>query len=529
MTRSPDALAPILEHLHRLLAQLPSAVYVCEAPGGAIRFYNRRAVELWGREPALGDPDERFCGSFRLYRPDGTLLAHADAPMAHALRDGATYREEVVIERPDGARLAVLVDIAPLRDATGRVVGAVNVFQDISDRKGAEESLRVSEARYRAILDDHPDMVTRFREDGTLTFANDAYCRYFGFAREEIVGRRYLPVVHPDDLPHVQAQLATLGPTNRVVRIENRVVRADGAVRWTEWINQALYDRQGRLVEYQSTGRDVTERKQAEADAARLAAIVSSADDAIVGKTLDGIITSWNAAAERTFGYTADEAVGRSIAIILPGDRLDEEAMILGRVRRGEATEHFETERVTKAGVRIPVSLTISPIRDATGRVVGASSVARDISDRRRAEARLRAHVRLLEILYRLADEVGRAPSLDDVCAAAVDALMAAVPVDRASILVFDDAGVMRFRAWRNLSDGYRAAVDGHSPWARDARDPTAIIVEDVAAEPALDALRDVILGEGIRALAFVPLVYGRRLLGKVMLYYDTPQRPSDE
>src|SRR5262249_27523616 len=123
---------------------------------------------------------------------------------------------------------------------------------------------------------------------------------------------------------------------------------------------------------------------------ARLAAIVESSEDAIVSKTLQGVIQSWNVAAERLFGYSAEEAVGRSITLIIPPDRLDEERSILERLCRGERVEHFETVRVTKAGRLINLSLTISPIRNAAGRVIGASKIARDITEQKRTETALR-------------------------------------------------------------------------------------------------------------------------------------------
>jgi PAS domain S-box-containing protein len=256
------------------------------------------------------------------------------------------------------------------------------------------------------------------------------------------------------------------------------------------------------------------------AAAAQLAALVASADDAIISKSLDGIITSWNQGAEAMFGWSAAETVGRSITLIIPPERHDEEAEILRRLRRGEAIRHFETERVHKDGRRLPISLAVSPVRDASGRIVGASKIARDMTERRAAEQALRDAVQRLEALYRLADEVGRAKDLTGVCEAAVQAVIG-VGAARASVLLFDEAGVMRFRAWRNLSPEYRAAVEGHSPWSRDTSDPRPIVVEDVLADPALAALRPVIVAEGIRALAFVPLVSHGELLGKFMVYHD--------
>ena len=253
---------------------------------------------------------------------------------------------------------------------------------------------------------------------------------------------------------------------------------------------------------------------------ARLAAIVDSSDDAIVSKTLDGVITSWNAAAERMFGYSAAEAVGRNITLIIPHDRLAEEQDVLAHVRRGDRMHHFETIRRAKDGHLVEISLTVSPVRDAGGRIIGASKIARDISERRRTERALATTAQRLEVLYRLADSVGRAKDVFSVYEVAIDAIMA-TGAARASVLSFDDRGVMRFRAWRNLSDRYRAAVEGHSPWDTESDSPQPILVEDVLADPGLAPLRAVVVAEGIRALAFIPLVGHGRLLGKFMMYYD--------
>ena len=161
------------------------------------------------------------------------------------------------------------------------------------------------------------------------------------------------------------------------------------------------------------TIENVTERQLGGAATASLAAIVTSSDDAIIGKDLNGVITSWNNSAERLFGYTAQEAIGQSITMLIPADRQGEEPEILARLRRGERIEHFETVRVRKDGSQLEVSLTSSPIKDATGRVIGASKIARDISERKQAEEALRqSHIQLqshAEELERFESGRGRA------------------------------------------------------------------------------------------------------------------------
>ena len=257
---------------YRILFDLgPMAIYSCNA-SGVIQEFNRRAAELWGRTPVLGDTNERFCGSFKTIRADGSVLAHDQCPMADVLSgkiDGARDAE-VMIERPDGSRVNVIVNIRPLKNERGEITGAINCFYDITERRAAEETRTT------------------------------------------------------------------------------------------------------------------------------LAAIVDSSDDAIISKDLNGVITSWNKGAERLFGYTAEETIGRSITMLVPPDLFDEETKIREQLRRGELIDHFETIRVRKDGSGVNISLTISPIKDSGGRIVGASKVARDISRRKTNEKALHDYAQQL-------------------------------------------------------------------------------------------------------------------------------------
>jgi signal transduction histidine kinase/CheY-like chemotaxis protein len=177
----------------------------------------------------------------------------------------------------------------------------------------------------------------------------------------------------------------------------------------------------------------------------------------------------------------------------------------------------LDLRMTTKDGRTIETSWVNVPLADEARLGIGI-----EIGDRKQ-------QLHVLETLYGLAAFVGRAHGPAEIHEAAVDAMLAATGASRVSLLVADAAGVMRFKAWRRLSDGYRAAVEGHSPWSAGDDDPSPVLVPDVLAEPGLDALRDVIAAEGIRAVAFIPLVYQRRLLGKFMLYYDTVHVFSDD
>lgn len=279
--RMEDRIRENERNLRDLLEALPAAVYTTDADG-RITFFNRAAVEMAGRVPALGD---EWCVTWRLFRTDGTFLPHDQCPMAVAIKEDRPIRgEEAIAERPDGTRVPFIPYPTPLHDSEGRLTGAINMLVDISDRKKAEE-----------------------------------------FAE-------------------------------------------------------------------------------------RLAAIVTFSDDAIVSKDTQGIIQTWNKGAERLFGYTAAEVVGKPITILIPPERQDEEPEILARICRGEHIEHYETMRMKKDGSLIDVSLTVSPLKDGKGQIIGASKIARDITEKRQEERR---HLLLInELNHRVKNTLATVQSL---------------------------------------------------------------------------------------------------------------------
>lgn len=253
-----------------------------------------------------------------------------------------------------------------------------------------------------------------------------------------------------------------------------------------------------------------------QSQAQRLAAIVETSDDAILSVDLEGTIATWNRGAEKLLGYTAEEAVGESVLKLIPADRQGEEPNILERIRHGEHVKHYETVRISKAGRPVAVALSVSPITDAAGTIIGASKIARDISERRRSEEQQAA-------LYQFTDRLFRAASEDDIYQAALDAIIRALACDRASILLFDASGIMRFTAWRGLSDNYRRTLEGHSPWTRGTKEPQPIAIGDINAADLDPSLKATVKAEGIAALAFIPLTEKGELVGKFMTYYKAP------
>ena len=267
-----------------------------------------------------------------------------------------------------------------------------------------ERELAAERERLRITLSSIGDGVISTDAEGRVTYLNGVAEALTGWAQAEAVGRPLPELFHivneqtrqPAENPALKAlrEGVIVGLANHTV-----LIARDGTERPIDDSAAPMLDESGAPVGVVLVFRDVTERRRAEEAQARLASIIESSQDAILTKTLDGIIRTWNAGAERIFQYTAEETVGRSITLIIPPDRLDEEREILARLARGERIEHYETIRRAKDGRRLHISLTISPLRDAEGRIIGASKIARDVTERRQAEEALRASEQRLRTL----------------------------------------------------------------------------------------------------------------------------------
>jgi PAS domain S-box-containing protein len=296
-----------------------------------------------------------------------------------------------------------------LQNATSILLARQRAEQELQE---AREALQRQSEWLRITLSSIGDGVICTDAEGRVTFLNDVSERLTGWTQAEATGHPLTEVFH---IVNQSTRQTVENPALRALR-EGKIVglanhtllvARDGTERPIDDSAAPMRDGSGATVGAVLVFRDVTEHLRAQEMQARLAAIVESSHDAVISKTLDGVIRSWNAEAERLFGHTAEEAIGRSITMIIPPERLDEERMIVERLGRGERVEHFETVRMSKTGRRIDLSLTISPIRDATGRVVGASKIARDITDQRRiAEALRDADRRKDEFLALLAHEL---------------------------------------------------------------------------------------------------------------------------
>jgi PAS domain S-box-containing protein len=242
------------------------------------------------------------------------------------------------------------------------------------------------QAMLAAIVESSEDAIVAKALDGTILAWNAAAERIFGYFEGEVLGLPITILFPQDRIAEEEIILATLRRGERIEHFETERVRKDGRRIHVSLSISPIRDAAGTIVGIAKIARDITPARQAQSAQATLAAIVESSDDAIVGKTIDGTIRTWNAGAARMFGYSPEEAIGKSITMLLPPERLAEEQTIVATLQRGERIDHFETERVTKDGRRIEVSLSVSPIKDAKGTLVGAAKIARDVTLRRSLE-----------------------------------------------------------------------------------------------------------------------------------------------
>jgi PAS domain S-box-containing protein len=261
--------------------------------------------------------------------------------------------------------------------------------RDVTERRRAEEALRVSETRFRTLVEQSPLSKQILSTDGRTVEVNRAWEKLWGVTLADLPDYNILEdeqLAAKGVTPYLKRAFA--GEATEVPEIAYVPDRGEfaGQERWVRARVYPVKDARGEVREVVLVHEDVTERRRAEASLFQFAAIVENSDDAIISKNLDGTILSWNPGAERLYGYTAAEAVGQSVMMLIPPDRPNEEPLIIDQIKRGERVDHYETVRVCKDGTRVNVSLTVSPLKDADGRITGASKIARDITERRRAE-----------------------------------------------------------------------------------------------------------------------------------------------
>jgi PAS domain S-box-containing protein len=408
-SRTGTGLRESEEHFGQLVSGVRDyAVFLLDRHGhvltwntGAERIKGYRAEEIIGQHFS------------RFYPTESVSSGWPDHELSVASATGR-FEDEGWRVRKDGSRFWASVVITALREDSGETRGFLKITRDLTDRKQAEEKLRLSEERFRLLVEGVQDYaIFMLDTQGRVKTWNAGAQRLKGYTADEIIGQHFSRFYPQEDVqagkPERELEIATA--TGKYGE-EGWRLRKDGTHFWASVVITALRDEAGVLRGFGKVTRDMTERKEAEENARRLlqeeatrkagearlylAAIVESSDDAIIGKTLDGRIASWNRGAHRLYGYTAEEIVGKPLALLVPPDHADELPAIMERIMRGDFIEHYETQRIRKDGSRVEVSLTISPVRNAEGKIIGASKVARDITARKEEDRRKNEFIALL-------------------------------------------------------------------------------------------------------------------------------------
>lgn len=374
------------------LDAIPGAVYVCDSNGDLVR-YNAEAAELWGRTPSLAEPKERFCGSYRLHLPDGTPLAHEDCPMAKAVKDGVDTRNcEVLIERPDGSTRIVLVNIRALKDHRGTVEGAINCFQDITQRKTLEKELRGKRQELEDFFENGAIGLHIVDGEGIILRANRAELELLGYTSEEYIGR-HIAEFHAD-APVIGDILNRLSCGEPLLRYPARLRAKDGSIKHVVITSNCRFQH-GQMVNTRCFTTDVTDLHLAE-DARResedrLAATYEAATIGIAEVDEQGRLLRVNDALCKMLACSRETLLGKSFAEYTHEDDRAEDLVQYARQMRGEIDSYVFRKRVPRSdGETVYLDVHSSSVLDANGKFRYGVRVIQDVTAAQQMEQRLR-------------------------------------------------------------------------------------------------------------------------------------------
>ncbi len=388
--------------VRRIMETSPAGIVMVNREG-QITFANTRAEQVLGltraeiRSRTYNDP------LWRITDYDGNPFLDEELPFRRVMATGQpVFGVRHAIEWPDGRRVLLAINGAPLLDAAGRVDGMVASVEDVTAQVRAEAALRESEARYRAMIESQVDLISRYLPDTTLTFVNDAYCKFFGKTREELIGQSFLFMIAPEFRELVRRETEELAKAPRPLAGEYLNYRYDGKECWIQWVVQCICDEEGRVVELQAVGRDITERKRAE-EALRESEekyrdLVERANDGIV-IVQDAIVQYANPYLVALWGGSVEEVIGTRFSDYVAPDELPKVAEHYTRRMAGEsAPPVYETVLLRKNGERVHVEMNAGVIK-YQGKPADLV-IIRDITERRQAEEALRKSERFLQDVF---------------------------------------------------------------------------------------------------------------------------------
>lgn len=413
-----------------------------------------------------------------------------------------------------------------------KLIGIHGAVQNITERKQAEESLRESEERYRTLFETSQDGISLIGLDGAILFVNKKKAEIFGYTNpSDLVGKNGFALLHPDEVQKGKAMIDLLMSGKQVSNYEIRSVRSDGSSFIAEYNVSLIKDSAGTPLYFMDVVRDVTERKYIEEQLLqsekRFRTLVEGMNEALIQVDLDDTILYVNNRFCSLSGYTRDEVTGQIGHTFLFNEHDGALIKEKNELRKQKIWDSYTVRLKRKDGSHIWVYISGAPLSDADGNIVGSFGVFTDITEQKISELAVQKNMLRLNAVNKIMETVTHGDELEKIFDEALAALEAALDTNRSAILLADQNGTMHFTSWHNLSEPYRTAADGHSPWK--AGDPSihTIIVSDVEQDQTLHALLKSIIDEGIRSLIFVPLLYKGTLIGKFMIYYAQVSHPD--
>ncbi|MEN9564229.1 MAG: hypothetical protein RIR73_2473 [Chloroflexota bacterium] len=411
-------------------------------------------------------------------------------------------------------------------------------FKDITERKEMEKALDESEKYYRALIENATDGIMVVDSEGKISYESPSAAHLLGYGSGNLIGMNSFDLIHPDDLAEIiETFMNGLGNPGQIHRGEYRLKHKNGEWRDFEIVSHYLME-DPTIMGIIINGRDITERKQAaqalKESERKFHDVIEKSADGIALSDESGRIIEFNAAFEHLSGYKYEEVLGKflwELAFDLMPEQPNAEKYFIqvksgieGALQRGASSSFQMTEDVSfqrPDGSIIYVRQRLFSIPTETGCRLGC--ISHDITKIKVAEENLKTQNRNLHSLYQITGTLNRTAAIEDIYKTALDSLQDTLQADRVSILLFDEDGIMRFKAWFGLSDEYRKITEGHSPWTQDTLDPQPVLVSDIRQDASLKALSATIEREGISALGFIPLIHQGRLLGKFMIYFNQP------
>ncbi|GGM00650.1 hypothetical protein GCM10010841_06570 [Deinococcus aerophilus] len=530
--RNLAALQASEERFSKVFQASPVAIFITRRKDKCFLEVNAEFLRQSGysRQEILGHTSQEL----------GFWADQADREVTWQMLDGelAPGSREVLFLDRHGEPFWGMLSLIPIEVAGERCV--IGFVRNVNEEKNARQRLLESEERHRRsatelqrILDLSLDMITTVAPGGWVISVSAACVHILGYTPEELSGRSYEELLHPEDREITHREVAVIREKQGSTSFRNRCIHKDGGVVWIEWNVAAVPD--DPLL--YCVARDVTRRRAAEADQAFLAAIVQASQNAVVGVSLDDTIRSWNPGARRLYGYSAAEAIGQTMMLIVPPEVQDAEREVFRRVAQGELVLPYESVRLDRQGQRIPVMSTVSGVLDAEGHVIGVSKITRDISLIQAAEAKVR---KLNEDLERQLRHVTGLREIDQSIATSADLnvtlgmilenIRQQLEVDAATILLLDQHTLtLRCGAARGLSTALQDLTlrlgDGLAGQVALNRQP--LLAADLQTTDVSPAWRAMLEGERLVAYYAVPVIAKGKVLGVIEVLHRQPFEPS--